>query len=96
MRVVLPIDLVGLNESGKSTILEGIEHIGKYILNIFNNKDHPLLTNGDLQKIEPKGLPGDLFNDSIIFSCTIEIEKKEIDFSSQFFYYTHNYLLLET
>ena len=76
-----PISLVGLNESGKTTILQGIDHIGRHCKQLSINKSRQLLDNGDLAKVKPKKLPGVFFSDEIKFSCKIEHEGKVLNAS---------------
>ncbi len=76
-----PISLVGLNESGKTTILEGIDHIGKHCKQLSTNKFRQLLNNGELAKVRPKKLPGVFFSDEIKFACKVVCEEKVCEIS---------------
>ena len=66
-----PITLVGLNESGKTTILEGIHLVGRHITNIIEKPGEPLLSNEELQSIIPL-TTGGFFTDDISIGCTIK------------------------
>ena len=68
-----PISLIGLNESGKTTILEGICNIGKHCQCLASQKNSALLSNGELQKIKPKK---GLFSNDIKLSCKIKKNSK--------------------
>ena len=61
--------LLGMNEAGKTTILEGIEHIGLLCHAFY-------LGNGLRQKIKPAKDP---FNGDIILSTTVVFEESEVD-----------------
>ena len=65
-----PISLVGLNESGKTTILKGIWTIGKHCELLAKSKGQPLLENGERNKMKPK-TGAMFFGGDIIFSCVI-------------------------
>lgn len=71
-----PLCLVGMNESGKSTILEGIDLIGRHCELLSKKKSLPLLENGILAKLKPKKPLGFFFSDIIEFSCDIEQKNK--------------------
>ena len=48
------ITLVGLNESGKTTLLKAIESIGNHCRLLHKNKSAPLFENGERNTIKPK------------------------------------------
>ena len=81
-----PIVLVGLNESGKTTILEGIEHIGRHCKQLSRKKSDQLLTNGELAKIKPRKIGGQFFSDKVKFSCTFEYESNKPVYQLDFIY----------
>ena len=68
----MPLCIIGLNESGKTTILQGIELIGA----LCEGKE---LRKGDFNAIKPRGPQ---FNDEIKFGVMMEVEasdKKEFN-----------------
>ena len=67
-----PLALVGLNESGKTSILEGIKLIGQHCKNI--QEYH--LENGELQKIKPKI---NFFSENIVLKAYLTNNKKEYE-----------------
>ena len=70
-----PIALLGLNESGKTTILEGIYLIGKHCRQLANGDDAPFLSfdGRELQDIIPKPQVDESFFDGKIeLSCTLQ------------------------
>ena len=62
--------IIGDNESGKTTILRGLELIG-YLCKTFQS-----LKNGSLLDIRPKGFE---FTGKAILSCFVEITEEEIN-----------------
>lgn len=69
------VSLVGNNESGKTTILQGIELIGK----LCKHKDGiDYLQNGMRNDIRPKG-QSESFTDDIILGASLSVEKTDID-----------------
>ena len=70
-----PVCIIGNNESGKTTILKGIELIGQLC-----KKGEAFLQNGDRNKIMPKGdyFSGDVLLGAVITANTKKLKENEI------------------
>ena len=74
-----PIALVGLNESGKTTILEGIKRIGIHVkeydlVAILEDGNH--ISESDIQNIIPRRTKG--FTGDVVLGCVIKDNSKTI------------------
>lgn len=79
-----PAVLLGLNESGKTTILEGIKLIGKHCRHLAKGNDgSPLsIENGELQAIIPKPqIDEPAFDGKIELSCVLQDLKHQRSFA---------------
>ena len=65
------VAVVGLNESGKTTILKAIESIGDHCLSLSKTKSTPVLQNGEINKIKPKTNNG-FWSGETKISCWVE------------------------
>ena len=90
-----PIALVGINESGKTTILEGIEYIGEHckLFNARNSSkvllERVLSDEDEFQSIIPRDTDTkDTFDGSVELSCVLEDKEKVLFFT--FTYHVEN------
>ena len=77
-----PHCLLGLNESGKTTILEGIRDIGHHCSQL--NKQAPVLDNGELNRIKPRY--NSEYDYSIVFTCGVEDEGKKYKIAFEYIF----------
>lgn len=83
--------LIGLNESGKTTILEAISHFvtqDKYALSLISEKNH----NSAVHDLIPKHKKA-AFSGRVIISAKIELNDGDINSLSNFFLNEHNLYL---
>ncbi len=65
------IALVGLNESGKTTILKAVELIGQHCSFLHEKRKNPFLENGEINKIKPK-TTASFWNGETKISCWVK------------------------
>ena len=84
-----PIALVGLNESGKTTILEGINYIGQHCKRISLHNLNRVLDEDEFQSIIPRDTDtNDTFDGPVELSCVLQEEGDDLSFA--FTYYVED------